>query len=278
MRNKSLMQHRASPMVDSHAERDAGPAAPESSSWYLDPLAALQKRRINLEVVQRALEGVEQPPRVVLKTDLFEEANGDDQLLFDLDLGQETALGFDLSADTAMKAGARSPRRPWPLFAADARALCLATGSVDLIISTSTLDHMERAVDIERALRELYRVLRPGGRLALTLDNPWNPVYPVLQVLCATPWAPFELGRTIRRGKLDRVLRDIGFEDLVWRPIVHNPRLVSTAYFMVLRRLMGDGAEPWIARALALFDRFEQLPTRWVSCCFNAVCAVKPAR
>ena len=264
--------------VEDRIEPAVGQAPPQSSSWYLDPLAALQKRRINLEVVRQALEGLDAPPRVVLKTDLFEEANGDDQLLFDLDVGQLAALGFDRCADTAVRAGGRSPRCPWPLFVADARELCLATGSVDLIISTSTLDHMERAADIEQALRELYRVLRPGGRLALTLDNPWNPVYPVLQVLCATPWAPFELGRTIRRGKLDRVLRDIGFEELAWRPIVHNPRLVSTAYFMALRRLMGAGAEPWIARALDLFDRFEDLPTRWISCCFNAVCAVKPLR
>ncbi len=247
----------------------------ESSSWYLDPLAAAQKRRTNLEIVRQAVEGLEEPPRVVLKTDLFEEANGDDQLLFDLDLGQAVAAGFDMCSATAGKASDRAPRRGQPLFVSDARRLALASSSVDLIISTSTLDHMDSAADLERALAELHRVLRPGGRMALTLDNPWNPVYPVLRLLCATPWAPFELGHTASRAGLERVLRKVGFEPRSWRPIVHNPRLASTAYFMALRRLMGERADPWIARSLELFDELERLPTRWLSCCFMAVSVTK---
>lgn len=268
-------------LIEETLERaDIPPAgdAVVSSSWYLDPLAALQKRRTNLEVVRQALEGLAEPPRVVLKTDLFEEANGDDQLLFDLDLGQAVAAGFDMCADTAGTAGDRAAHRAQPLFVSDARSLALASGSVDLIISTSTLDHMDNVRDLEGALRELYRVLRPGGRMALTLDNPWNPVYPLLRVLCATPWAPFELGYTTSRGGLDRILRQVGFEPLSWRPIVHNPRLVSTAYFMLLRRLLGEHADPWIQRALDLFDRFEKLPTRWLSCCFMAVSVAKAER
>jgi SAM-dependent methyltransferase len=250
--------------------------APQSGSWYLDPLAAAQKRRVNLEVVGLALEGLEAPPQIVLKTDLFEEANGDDQLLFDLDLGQSAAIGFDLSRGTARKARARSPLRFWPLFSADARSLPLATGSIDLIVSPSTLDHMSRASDIEEALRELYRILRPGGRIALTLDNPWNPVYPLLRALCATPWAPFELGRTLSRRELDRMLRRVGFEPFAWQPIIHNPRVFSTLYFLLLRRVMGERADPWVARAIALFERLDRLPTRSLTCCFHAVCAAKP--
>ena len=264
------------PQTLDRVEPRPSPGEVESSSWYLDPLAALQKRRTNLEVVLKALEGLEEPPRVVLKTDLFEEANGDDQLLFDLDLGQEVSAGFDMCPSTAGKAGGRSPRRMDPLFVSDARSLALASDSVDLIVSTSTLDHMDDAGDLERALRELYRVLRPGGRMALTLDNPWNPVYPVLRLLCSTPWAPFELGYTASRSGLDRILRRVGFQPLEWRPIVHNPRLVSTAYFMLLRRLLGGQADPWIARSLELFDRLERLPTRWLSCCFMAVSVTKP--
>jgi SAM-dependent methyltransferase len=209
---------------------------------------------------------------------LFEEANGADQLLFDLDLGQTLAPGFDLSADTVAQAGQRAAGASRPFFVSDARKLALRSNSVDLIISTSTLDHMDGAADLENALRELYRVLRPGGRMALTLDNPWNPVYPILRVICAMPGAPFELGYTTTRAGLDGVLRKVGFTAKSWRPIVHNPRLASTAYFMALRKIFGHRADGVIAKSLDLFDRFEKLPTRWISCCFMAVCVEKAAR
>ena len=274
---KSLMQHPASSAIAAERpEPISRVRAPQSGSWYLDPLAAAQKRRVNLHIVERALEGLDAPPQVVLKTDLFEEANGDDQLLFDLDLGQSSAIGFDLSRGTAKKARARSPIRFWPLFSADARSLPLTTGAVDLIVSPSTLDHMASPRDIEEALRELYRVLRPGGCIALTLDNPWNPVYPLLRALCATPWGPFKLGCTLSRRELDRMLRNIGFEPFAWQPIIHNPRVFSTLYFLALRRLMGDRAEPWVARAIKLFETLDRLPTRSLTCCFHAVCAAKP--
>lgn len=259
-----------------HQQRPAPSGTAQSSSWYLDRLAALQKRRTNLEVVRQAVEKLAQPPRIVLKTDLFEEANGVDQILSGLDLGQRLVVGFDLSTETA-KGGRRVLGVNAPLFVSDARRLALASDSIDLIISTSTLDHMEDPADLEQALKELYRVLRPGGRMALTLDNPWNPLYPLLRFVCYLPGAPFGMGCTLSRRGLDRGLRKIGFLPTAWRPILHNPRVVSTLYFMMLRRLLPEnGADLWIARSLKLFDHLERLPTRWLTGCFVAVCATKP--
>ena len=55
--------------------------------------------------------------------------------------------------------------------------ITLPTGDTfDLVVSNSTLDHFARADDITIALREIQQVLKPGGRLILTLDNPSNPV------------------------------------------------------------------------------------------------------
>ena len=47
-------------------------------SWYLDPLVARQKRDKHLALLQAWWNG---GSAMVLKTDLFEEANGYDELL-----------------------------------------------------------------------------------------------------------------------------------------------------------------------------------------------------
>lgn len=50
----------------------------------------------------------------------------------------------------------------------DLMGLSLADGSVDVAFSFETLEHVPSP---RRALSELYRVLRPGGRLCLTFPN-----------------------------------------------------------------------------------------------------------
>ena len=70
--------------------------------------------------------------------------------------------GFDLSPGMARAASAHAPTA-----VADAQALPLRAGSVDVVLCLHMLYHVP---DIARALRELRRVLRPGG-LALVTTN-----------------------------------------------------------------------------------------------------------
>ncbi|MBK5964915.1 malonyl-[acyl-carrier protein] O-methyltransferase BioC [Thiocystis minor] len=58
-------------------------------------------------------------------------------------------------------------RRPW-CVCADAEALPLADGAVDLIVSNATLQWC----DLERAFGECLRVLRPGGLFLFTTFGP----------------------------------------------------------------------------------------------------------
>jgi SAM-dependent methyltransferase len=213
-------------------------------------------------------------PGIALKTDLFEEANGDDQLLFALAPRARVAVGIDSDARTAARARARSGTVL--VAAADARRLPFRSGAVDLVISNSTLDHFEKRTDLDAAVAELARVLAPGGRLLITLDNPWNPLYQIFHKGLKRYGVSFELGHTASLPRLRRMLSSSGLEIMGSEWLIHNPRFLSTLLFLSLRSVMGASAgRPigWLLRAFALLGRS---PVRPFSACFVAACARKP--
>ncbi|HSW49126.1 MAG TPA: methyltransferase domain-containing protein, partial [Bryobacteraceae bacterium] len=126
------------------------PEDPRPTSWYLDPVVARQKREIHRELVYRWTSGLQ--VGTFLKTDLFEEANGADQVLFDLYPPSCRAIGMDLSAATAAEAARRCPNGAARFVVCDARHLAFRPGSLDLIVSTSTLDHLESAEQFRESL------------------------------------------------------------------------------------------------------------------------------
>ena len=246
----------------------------ESSSWYLDPLVALQKRESHLELVRCWTNGA--APARLLKTDLFEEANGGDHILFDLWPAPAHRFGLDLKYATAWRAARRFAAFDAGLFCCDVRSLAIASDSLDLIVSTSTLDHLDSIGELRAAIGELSRTLRPGGRLIVTLDNPRNPLYWALRLMSRLRWLPFHLGVTVSRARMIGLLEQAGLEVLVSRMLIHNPRLLSTFLFLTLRRLLGRRAHGPIACLLRLFGALDRLPTREFTACFSAACAQKP--
>jgi SAM-dependent methyltransferase len=243
-------------------------------SWYLHPLVAAQKQAVHLALLDRWSRG---PVHRLLKTDLFEEANGGDQLLFQVGARCAAAIAFDLSERTVLRARANHPSPGAGLFlAADLRYTPLKSGSIDLIFSNSTMDHFNNKSDFQRALGELARLLRPGGQLILTVDNPLNPLYWPLRWASRLGGAPFPLGYTPLPSTLRRHLRQAGLEVEATGTLLHNPRLVSTLLFLALRLLWGPRADPAVSRLLRFFACLERLPTRRFSACFHAACACKP--
>lgn len=259
--------------LDLDQDRDEAARPDDSDSWYLDPLAALQKRNVHLELL-RAWAG-DLRPSTVVKTDAFEEANNQDAVLPNVRLGQRLSLGFDVELRTVAKAHRRYKGEAPQFLNADARNLPFASGSLELIISTSTLDHFETRAEFVESIRELARVLHPEGRMILTIDNPWNPGYFPLYALFRLPFAPFKLGYTPTRARLDRDLREAGLAPQAWRPLIHNPRMISTLILLGLRKLFGTSADGAVSAYLNLFAKCERLPTRWFTCVFMAVCVVK---
>jgi SAM-dependent methyltransferase len=105
----------------------------------------------------------------VLKTDLFEEALGYDGITRWLAGRYKNIVGMDISFGIISRASSADKNDSSIRYALnDIRNASFKENSFDLIISNSTIDHFP---EIDSALQELYRILKPGGALILTLHN-----------------------------------------------------------------------------------------------------------
>jgi SAM-dependent methyltransferase len=244
-------------------------------SWYLDPAVARQKRDVHLELIRRRTAGA--PVARALKTDLFEDAFGPDCLLDALFLDAPVVCGMDEAWNTARAAARRLAGRRLCVVVTDVRRLGFSTGAFDVVVSPSTLDHFERREDYLLALAELARVVRPGGLVIVTMDNPWNPLYGPLRWASRRGLLPFPLGYTPSVRRLEQDLRDVGLvpEGRDW--LLHNPRGLSTALFLALRRVLGRRADAPVGALLAAFALLGRAPTRPMTACFHAVTARRAA-
>jgi SAM-dependent methyltransferase len=255
-----------------------GPARPPN--WYLDPLVAAQKRDVHLRWVARNVPAGSRI-HTLLKTDLFEEAYGQDELLFSLPFETGLRIGFDVESGTVVRAASREGGRSCLLINADVRRLPLADASVDVALSNSTLDHFRGArdiaeQDIEASLRELARILKPGGILLVTLDNPRNPLFLAFRAAVGWLGSTYPLGKTLPLRRLLAMLERVGLEVKSTDWLIHNPRFVSTLVFLALRRLLGRRADGAISLLLVAFSALGSLPTRSFTGAFLAACARKP--
>jgi SAM-dependent methyltransferase len=187
----------------------------------------------------------------VLKTDVFDEAVADGLAPF-LARRAETLVAVDASPAAVEAARRRPPKLDARV--ADVRALPFDDGSFDVAVSTSTLDHFQARADIDAALRELHRVLAPGGLAVVTLDNPWNPLVALRNSLPARPRAlvPYYVGATLGPRALRAALAGAGFAVEELAAVLHAPRLAARA----LR-------PP--ARLLLAAERLERWPTRFLT-------------
>ena len=123
---------------------------------------------------------------------------GDGRLGAELDARELTAA--DVSALALERAARRLPRARLVELEPDA-ALPLADNGFDLVLCAETIEHVR---DVQLFLSEVRRVLRPGGRLALTtpaarrLERPAAPLSPHL--------------RRFTRRSLSGLLDDHGFD------------------------------------------------------------------
>ena len=56
----------------------------------------------------------------------------------------------------------------------DASALDLPDNSIDLVYSISTFEHIDNFDLFMKIMKETHRVMRPGGKMVITLDEYWD--------------------------------------------------------------------------------------------------------
>ncbi len=85
---------------------------------------------------------------------------------------------------------------PFEVLLGAAEDLPIADGSIDLVVATSVLEHVD---DPGRAVAEAYRVLRPGGGFYIYTTSALCPRQAEIRVFAAFPWYPPALQKRIMR-------------------------------------------------------------------------------
>jgi len=183
-----------------------------STCYYSD-----NERRLFTEHLP-ALEGLK-----ILKTDLWDEAKNTRILVWASRQGA-CAYGVDISEPTVIQARAAFDASPGALqgVVGDVRDLPFHDASFDAIYSMGTIEHF---AETERAVREIARVLKPGGRAIVGVPNRCDPfLRPLLvTVLGALGLYAYGYEKSYSRRALRAMLQRAGFTVVAETAILFIP-------------------------------------------------------
>ena len=197
----------------------------------------------------------------MLKTDLWDEVKNTRILQWARAQGA-TVFGVDISGPTTRQAVAAIKDRSLNAAVSDVRILPFADRSFDAIYSMGTIEHF---LDPETALREMFRVLRPGGRAIVGVPNRWDPFLRPLLAAGMQKLGLYDYGyeKSFSRPVFRRMLEDAGFNVVAETAILFVPgwlRMADLAlhsYCRPLARLTSLALKPfvWLDAHLPLVRR-----------------------
>jgi exosortase/archaeosortase family protein len=193
--------------------------------------------------------------RRLLKSDLWDEAKNTHILQWAADQGA-VVFGIDISDPIVRQARRAFDGRRLGASVADVRALPFPDASFDAIYSMGTVEHFDES---EAAVREMARVLRPGGRLVLGVPNRHDPFLRPLLVaaLFRLGWYDYGFEKSYSRRALRTMLERAGLDVVAETGILFVPGWLRMADLLChvrgwrrLERLTAAGV-----RLFAMLDR-----------------------
>lgn len=188
----------------------------------------------------------------ILKTDLWDEAKNTRILAWAARHGA-LAFGVDISAPTIVQAKTAFTPESGPLraAAADVRALPFRDASFDAIYSMGTIEHFD---ETEQAVREMARVLKPGGHAIIGVPNRHDPfLRPLLAtMLQALGMYAYGYEKSYSRRALRVMLQRAGFTIVEETAILFMPGwlrildLACHAWCRPLSALTGACVRPFV--------------------------------
>ncbi len=183
----------------------------------------------------------------VFKSDLWDEAKNTRILAW---AGRQGArvYGIDISEPTVSEARAAFDREPLRGAVADVRELPFRDASFDAVYSMGTIEHVR---DPERALQELARVLKPGGRAIVGVPNRYDPFLRPLLAAALQALGLYAYGyeKSFSRRALRQMLERAGLEVVAETAILFIPgwlRMLDLACHVRCRPLSAlTGALVW---------------------------------
>ena len=205
----------------------------------------------------------------VLKTDLWDEAKNTRILRWAAEAGS-LAFGVDISPGIVRGARRNFEERSLTLHGvrSDVRTLPFQSESFDAVYSMGTVEHF---ADTDGAVREIFRVVRPGGRVVIGVPNRWDPFLRPLLVVLLYRLGLYGYGfeKSYSRRTFRRMLTRAGFKVTAETGILFIPgwlRMLDLACYTWARplsRLTGLAVAPFhhLSRWLPWLRRYGYLLT-----------------